>query len=61
MGKVLLPFKLDVEMRMYHNKSFSLGIIKANINDYDIWLCNKLINGLQKPYCSARLHCFIIS
>lgn len=42
MGKVLLPFELDVEMRMYHNKSFPLGIIKANINDYDIWLCKKL-------------------
>lgn len=48
MGKVLLPFELNVEMRMYHNKSFPLGIIKANINDYDIWLCNKLINCVYK-------------
>lgn len=48
MGKVLLPFELDVEMRMYHNKSFPLGIIKANINDYDIWLCNKLINCIYR-------------
>lgn len=32
---VVLPFELDVEMRMYHNKSFPLGIIKANIDEYD--------------------------
>lgn len=44
MGKCLLPFTIDVEMRAYHNKSFPLGIIKANIADYDVWLCNKLIN-----------------
>lgn len=40
----ILPFCVDVEMRMYHNKAFPLGIIKANISNYDIWLCNKLIN-----------------
>jgi len=44
MGKCLLPFTIDVEIKAYHNKSFSLGIIKANIADYDVWLCNKLIN-----------------
>ena len=27
----ILPFCVDVEMRMYHNKAFPLGIIKANI------------------------------
>lgn len=44
MGKCLLPFTIDVEMRAYHNRSFPMGIIKANIADYDVWLCNKLIN-----------------
>lgn len=43
MGKCL-PFTIDVEMRVYQNKAFPLGIIKANIADYDVWLCNKLIN-----------------
>lgn len=43
-----LPFDLNVEMRMYHNKSFPLGIIKANIQDYEVWLCNKLINCVYK-------------
>lgn len=45
---VVLPFELDVEMRMYHNKSFPLGIIKANIDDYDVWLCNKLIDCVYR-------------
>ena len=31
-------------MRMYHNKSFPLGAIKANLVDYDVWVSNKLIN-----------------
>lgn len=31
MGKCLLPFTIDVEMRAYHNRSFPMGIIKANI------------------------------
>ncbi len=44
MSEKKLPFTLDVEMRAYHNKSFPLGIMKANIKDYRIWLCNKLIN-----------------
>ena len=42
--KLVLPFEIDVEMRAYHNKSFPLGAIKANIKDYDIWMANKLIN-----------------
>lgn len=49
MEKISLPFTLDVEMKMYHNKSFPLGIIKANIKDYDSWLCNKLINCICRP------------
>lgn len=44
-----LPFTLDVEMRAYHNKAFTLGVIKANLKeDYEIWLCNKLINSIQR-------------
>ena len=31
-------------MRAYQNIAFPLGIIKANIVDYDVWLCNRLIN-----------------
>lgn len=42
--KKKLPFCIDVEMKMYHNKSFPLGIIKANIKDYDTWLSSKFIN-----------------
>ncbi len=49
MGKCLLPFTIDVEMRAYHNRSFPLGIVKANIADYDVWLCNKLINCVINP------------
>lgn len=49
MGNCLLPFTIDVEMRAYQNKSFPLGIIKANIADYDVWLCNKLINCVINP------------
>lgn len=43
-SSIILLFDLNVEMRMYHNKAFPLGIIKANIKNYDLWLCNKLIN-----------------
>lgn len=48
MKKCVLPFNVDVEMRAYHNKSFPLGIIKSNISDYRIWLCNKLINCIYR-------------
>lgn len=34
--KLVLPFKIDVEMRSDQNKSFSFGIIKANLKNYDI-------------------------
>lgn len=44
MDKYILPFELDVEMRAYHNRAFPLGVFKANIADYDKWLCGKLIN-----------------
>ena len=44
MGKCLLPFTIDVEMRAYHNRAFPLGIFKVNLENYNVWLCNKLIN-----------------
>lgn len=40
----VLPYTLDVEVRMYQDKAFPLGVIKANIDNYDIWLCNKLFD-----------------
>lgn len=45
--KILLPFEIDVEMRTYQYIAFPLGIIKANLKDYDIWLCGKLINCVK--------------
>ena len=43
MKRCILPFSVDVEMRTFQNKAFPLGAFKANMPDYDIWLCNKLI------------------
>lgn len=43
-SKLVLPFEIDVEMRAYQNKAFPFGIIKANLENYYIWLCGKLIN-----------------
>lgn len=51
MDQHILPFTIDVEMRMYHNKSFPLGAIKANIDNYNIWLCNKLITCVWRNGC----------
>lgn len=39
----ILPFEIDVEMITYQSHAFPLGIIKANMPDYEIWLCGKLI------------------
>ncbi len=47
-NKCILPFTRDVEMVAYQNKAFPLGIIKANLQEYDIWLCNKLVNTILK-------------
>lgn len=49
MASCILPFETDVEMRAYHHWAFPLGIIKANISDYDCWLCNKLIDSEVSP------------
>lgn len=43
MDSYRLPFALDVEMKTYHCTAFPLGILKANLANYDGWLCNKLI------------------
>lgn len=48
MNGFLLPFELNVEIRTYHNKAFPLGIIKANIDEYDKWICNKFINCIYR-------------
>lgn len=39
-----LPFNMEPECRAYQNRAFELGIIKANLKDYNCWLSNKLIN-----------------
>lgn len=44
MGSVILPFVTDVEMKSYLLSAFSLGVMKACNPNYDVWLCNKLIN-----------------
>lgn len=45
--KLVLPFEIDVEMRVYQNKTFPFGIIRANLENYYIWLCGKLINCVR--------------
>lgn len=39
-----LPFEIDVEIKSFQNIAFRLGIIKANICNYDLWLSNRMIN-----------------
>lgn len=41
-----LPFCMETECKSYHNNAFKLGIIKANLKDYNRWLSNKLINSI---------------
>lgn len=56
MGKRILPFTLNVEMVAYQNRAFWLGIAKANLYKYELWLCNKLTNsvfwenGILEPF-----------
>lgn len=42
--RCILPFVLDVPSITFQNKAFPLGAIKANIRDFDVWMCNKLVN-----------------
>lgn len=44
MPGISLPFTLDVPSIAYHNRAFPLGVMKANIRNFDEWLCNKLID-----------------
>lgn len=46
---VSLPYEINVEMKTYQSRAFPLGIMKANVDDYDTWLCNKLINSYYAP------------
>ena len=46
----ILPFSKDVPCISYHYIAFPLGVMKASLPDFDIWLCNKLI---QTKYESA--------
>ena len=50
MKRCILPFTIDVEMKAYQNKAFPLGIFKATMPDYDVWLCNKLIIPICYPW-----------
>ena len=49
MSKTVLPFTLVVPSMAYHNRAFPLGIMKANLKDFDAWLCNKLIQCIYEP------------
>ena len=42
--EIILPYVLDVETITYQTQAFPLGMIKANITEYDTWLCNKFID-----------------
>lgn len=53
----LLPFDLEPECRAYHNKAFELGIIKANLKEYDKWLSQKLINWIDTIHASDGALC----
>lgn len=43
MKSCILPISIDVEIKAYQFTAFPLSVIKANISDYDIWLCNKFV------------------
>ena len=45
----MLPFVLDVPSISYHNKAFPLGVMKANLKNFDCWICNKLIQCVYEP------------
>lgn len=55
MKSCILPFDIDVEMKAYHSKAFPLGIAKANIADYELWLCGKSIIGIYSPNEGTQL------
>ena len=54
--KTKLPFDISPGCIAYHNKAFPLGIMKANIDNYDEWLAGKLINCV----CNVKDYSFNI-
>ena len=46
--KHTLPFEISAHSIAYHNKAFPLGIMKANLLDFDTWICNNLINSIYE-------------
>ena len=46
--KYILPFDIEAPSIAYHNKAFPLGIMKANLPDFDTWICNKRINSIYE-------------
>ena len=42
--EITLPYTLEVETITYQTQAFPLGMIKANIKEYDTWICNKFID-----------------
>lgn len=45
-----LQFTKEVPCTSYHYIAFPLGVMKANLSDFNVWICNKLI---QTYYESA--------
>lgn len=42
-----LPYQLDVIPRALQMIAFRVGIIQANIRDFDLWMCSHLVNTYQ--------------
>ena len=47
---IILPFEIDPISRAYHNIAFPLGIIQANLIDFNVWLSNKLVDCVYHEY-----------
>jgi len=56
MQKKILPYDLNVESIASQTHAFSLGVIKANLQNYDCWLTNKYVNFV----CNTDYPAFII-
>ena len=44
----VLPFDMSPGCIAYHNKAFPLGILKANLKEYDLWMTSKFINCIYR-------------
>ena len=49
MKRIFLPYETDVESIALQTYAFPLGVIKANIKNYDCWLCHKFVNFTCSP------------